>query len=176
MKNSKLFFCFWIVMLCQQTDDLKAQDNLQTEKTFSKFVMRIDTMVIYDPETNMESIKIAQNWTVKTISNECFPSISYQGRKTGMLTTEQLTKNQQLELQNMPGCSDNWKLSAYQIALLDGKQEVLVMDNYGIGFGSQTEELLKKIKPGHTIKFQNILLLTNRAEMAAGNTLEFSIK
>ena len=117
-----------------------------------------------------------ESWNLKSISQDCFPMVSLFGQKKGKLTVAQIQQTLQLDLKNNNNCKDVWEIESYKVTMTGSEQENIVIQN-AYGFCSDhLSQLLQKAKSGNNLRFENIFLINQNGDMAAGTDMVFKIK
>jgi hypothetical protein len=153
MKTSSLLFSLLIFIV-----NKNISQNYETG-----IYERIDTVVIFDPATNIEEIKIVKSLNVYIDVDNCESIPKKFVAKTSNVKVAQVKELSAIALRCSGKFQGNWNsewtIQSFNMVIYRAKQAPRTIANWGSDFTPETRRALEEIKSGELIAFEQVVLV-----------------
>lgn len=141
---------------------LQAQDQPSlTFSTINQIRVKeiIDTMIVFDPVTSIETVRISKNKSISLELNNCKELGSDVSLGMIQLTASELLDCNNIHISCKPaGQLEFWTLHSFNMAVQLKGQALTKYSNKGPNFSDQIMQAMQNLKAGSTIYFEDIQL------------------
>lgn len=167
MKTSSLLFILLILIINKST----------SQKYETGVYERIDTIVIFDPETNIEEIKIVKSMNVYIDADNCESLPKTFIAKTNKAKVAEIKELSDIEIRCNGKFQREWKgeweIHSFNLVIYEAKQTPRTIANLGSYFTNETQMVLAEINSGELITFEQITLVhPQKGQATAGFSLQ----
>ncbi len=148
-------------------------NNSSAQKCKSDVYKRIDTIIIYDPETKIESIKIVKSTNIYLDADNCeaLPKNFMADTCKAVLSEAKDLSSIELRCKGkyQADWEKAWKIQSFSMVIHKSKQTTLSIDNSGAEFTSDTRNVFDKLNSGDLVEFSKINLVHPKNGMVSAS-------